>query len=119
MPTGNAPNLHAAAIELEDSGRSSGAAARIVEIAPEIVGILLRLHAHEIVMAERPQRLGMLGQSLQNVRRRTGNMKEEANRIVVPPRPEFLGERQADEVVDPDRVVGQDETETGLPRKAR
>ncbi len=80
--------------------------ARHAEEAAVIVAVVFGLEADEVVVGERADTLLLSRNREQQVGRRTGNVKEEADRIVEAPRPQLA--RQGDQVivVDPDHVVG-------------
>src|SRR5208337_432811 len=82
-----------------------GNAARQFEITTEIVSVLLGLHSDKVVMAERPQRLGMLRQRQQDVRRRARDMEKEADQVAVDERPQLLSKRQKMVIMHPDCVI--------------
>src|SRR5665213_3872085 len=95
-------DYHLAAIDFKMARRSLGFAALNGEIASEIFCILCGLQSHEIIMAESPHRLPMFWKRLENVGRRTWDMKEETDRIIVSSRPQLSGERQQMIIMDPD-----------------
>ena len=66
---------------------------------------MLGLHSDKVVMAERPQRLGMLRQRQQDVRRRARDMEKEADQVAVAERPQLLSKRQKMVIMHPDCVI--------------
>ena len=77
-------NAHIAAAEFEGFAGRSCDAVPDLEIAAQIVGIGLGLQPDEVVMGKRADRFCVLRQDHQDVRRRTRDMEEEADRIIVP-----------------------------------
>ena len=82
---------------------------RHAEEAAVIVTVVLGLEAHEVVVAERADALLLARDGEQKVRRRAGDMQEEAERILVTARAQFPGERDQVIIVNPDQVVGLEE----------
>src|SRR5271170_3814947 len=107
------PHARAPFAEFEEP-RPARLGAEADEIAAEIVGVLFGLQADEIVVAEGAHRLVVVGERFEDVGRRTGNMEEEADRIVVAARSKLPGEWQEVIIMDPDNVVGRYEGRKGV-----
>ena len=75
----------------------------------EIVAVVLRLEADEIAIGQAAENLPVMGQGLQDVRRRAGRVQEEADPVAVAARAQFAGEQHQMIVVDPDDVAFADE----------
>src|SRR5215470_7080982 len=79
------------------------------EIAAEIEGVIAGLKAHQVVVTERREEPLMMRQCRDDLRRRTRNVEEEANAILVAQIAQRLGEWDQVIVMDPDQIVGLDQ----------
>ena len=76
------------------------------EIAGEVEGVVAGLEADQVVFAERRDQPLVVRQRGEHLRRRTGNVQEKADAVLVPARAQRLRERDQVIVVHPDDVVG-------------
>ncbi len=109
MPIGNTP------MRTVRSGVSIGEfsalrqPAFVLEIAREIVGVVLGLEADQIVGAQLRDEPFVVRQRGENLRRRKRNVQEEADAVAMPAVAQHLRERDEMIVVHPDDVVGLQE----------
>ena len=68
-------DLYASSAELERGSIAPGGTTLMLEVAPEIIGVMLGLHPDEIVVAQCPEGLGVLRQGQQNVRWRARDVQ--------------------------------------------
>ena len=105
MPTGKASTLHLALPDREGKVAAVQAAfAR--QVAREVERVVAGLEADQIVLAQRRHQPLVVRQRGEHFRRRTGNVQEVADPVLVAARAQRLGERDQVIVVHPDEIVG-------------
>ena len=103
---GKALDPGASPADREHLGGALSGAEFLNEAPPQVVGILLGLHADQVVIGNRPQELAAAGKGPEHLWGGPGDVVKVPDRVRGPERPQLCRERDQMVVVNPHEIVG-------------